>query len=244
MSVLLRCGDCLCETDGLPSLAGKSVDVIITDPPFDARTHRAALEVGDRADGKRVVAGALPFAPLTSERICELAFQFARTARTWIIIFAAERQLETWAHALETADARVVRFGIALRTNPRPQMSGDRPAPACDHVVIAHAGKGRMRWQGGGKAGNWRSPPARWDTDGKSVHPTQKPVALMRALVSDFSEPGDLICDPFSGSGTTALACKAEQRNFVGWEINSEYHATALRRLEASGDSVVADGRP
>jgi len=226
----LRLGDCF-SANGLPSVADRSVDVVITDPPFDQRTHRAAVEVGDRVEGKRRIAGPLPFAPLEPAMLVILAQHFVRIARSWIVIFSGERQIEAWATTLETAGARVVRYGLALRTNPRPQMSGDRPAPPADFLVIAYARPGRMQWNGGGKAARWDSPAARWDTGGKNKHPTQKAISLMRALVSDFSNPGELVCDPFAGSGSTAVACKELGRRFVGWEISDAYHAFACARV-------------
>jgi site-specific DNA-methyltransferase (adenine-specific) len=230
MLIDLRLGNCL-AANGLSSLADRSVDAIITDPPFDARAHRAAVELGPRVAGKRSVAGELPFPPLDAAKLVELAQHFVRVTRSWIVVFSGERQIEAWAAALEAAGARVVRFGLALRTNPRPQMSGDRPAPAADFLVIAQAMPGRMKWNGRGKAGRWDSPAARWDTGGKTAHPTQKALRLMRGLVSDFSNPGELVCDPFAGSGTTAVACKELGRRFLGWEISDVYHALACARV-------------
>jgi site-specific DNA-methyltransferase (adenine-specific) len=226
----LRRGDCFAP-DGLPSLPDRSVDAILTDPPFDQRTHRAAVELGPRIEGKRSVAGELPFPPLDAAMLATLAQHFARVARRWIVVFSGERQIEAWAAAIEAAGARVVRVGLALRTNPRPQMSGDRPAPPADFLVIAYASPGRMSWNGGGKAGAWRSPPARFDTDGETVHPTQKPIALMRELVEDFTDPGELVCDPSAGSGSTAIACKELGRRFIGWEVSDAYHAVACARV-------------
>ena len=229
----LRLASYLDPTVGLPSLPEGAVDVVITDPPFDARTHRAALEGEKRPRGHRTVSAPLPFPPLDPEAIRAAAGLLVRVAQRWLVVFAAERQIETWAAALESAGARCIRFGIALRTNPRPQFSGDRPAPPADHIVIAHAGQGRMRWNGGGKAAKWASPQARFDPGGK-IHPTQKPLDLMRGLVSDFTDPGELILDPFAGSGTTAVACKRLGRRFLGYEINPSYHAAAVDRIEAT----------
>lgn len=58
-----------------------------------------------------------------------------------------------------------------------------------------------------------------------------KPIGLMRAIVRDYSRPGDLICDPFCGSGTTAIAALSEGRRFVGSEQKPEHHAIAVARL-------------
>lgn len=226
----LRRGD---GVSGLAEFGEHAVDHVITDPPFDARTHRTALEVGDWRRGDRSVGGALPFAHLEPDDVERIAAELARVARRWIIVFAAERQLELWSRSLEASGARFVRVGLAVRTNPRPQLSGDRPAPAADHLVIAHATGEAMRWNGRGRAARWDAPAARWDPGGQ-VHPCQKSVRLMRALLDDFTDPGELVCDPFAGGGTTAVACKELGRRFVGWEIEPGYHADALERIAAA----------
>jgi hypothetical protein len=233
----LHLGDC---GPGLAALGDDAVDHVITDPPFDARTHAAA-----RFDSRRPRDEhwrPLDFAPLDDARIAELAFQLARVTRRWIVVFTAERQLETWAVALETAGARVLRFGLARRTNPKPQLTGDRPAVPGDPIVIAHARSvHRMRWNGGGKAAVWNAPPVRLD-EGGQVHHAQKPLELMRALVEDFTDRGELVLDPFAGSGTTALACKVTGRRFVGWELDPGYHTAALRRLEGAREQLALGG--
>jgi site-specific DNA-methyltransferase (adenine-specific) len=53
----------------------------------------------------------------------------------------------------------------------------------------------------------------------------------MRAIVRDYSEPGDLVCDPFVGSGTTAIAALSEGRRFIGSEMDAKHHAIATARL-------------
>lgn len=64
----------------------------------------------------------------------------------------------------------------------------------------------------------------------KNIHPTVKPVELMRWLVRLVSPPGGVVLDPFVGSGTTAMACVHEGRRFVGSEREAEYHEIAIRR--------------
>ena len=63
------------------------------------------------------------------------------------------------------------------------------------------------------------------------VHPTQKPEWLIESLVRDFTDPGELVCDPFAGSGTTGVACKRLGRRFLGWEKDPDFHAIAEKRL-------------
>jgi site-specific DNA-methyltransferase (adenine-specific) len=68
-------------------------------------------------------------------------------------------------------------------------------------------------------------------SDDATKHPAQFPLALAKDHISSWSNPGDLVLDPFSGSGTTAKAAKELGRRFIGFEINPEYCAIAERRL-------------
>ena len=64
-----------------------------------------------------------------------------------------------------------------------------------------------------------------------NTHPTIKPVKLMEWLVKLLSSEGDVVLDPFSGSGTTAVACKALNRNYIGIEMNEHYIDISKQRL-------------
>lgn len=66
---------------------------------------------------------------------------------------------------------------------------------------------------------------------GNKLHPTQKPVDLLRQLIRTFSKPGDLVLDPFSGSGSTAMAAKLEGRRMIGIEKDLKIHHVAKERL-------------
>ena len=63
------------------------------------------------------------------------------------------------------------------------------------------------------------------------IHPTQKPIRLIRYLTKICSNENSLILDPFMGSGTTAVACKQLNRNFIGFELSQEYVDIANKRL-------------
>ena len=64
------------------------------------------------------------------------------------------------------------------------------------------------------------------------MHPTQKPVALIQYLIRTYSNEGDTILDNCMGSGTTAIACIKEKRNFIGFELNKEYYDKACKRIK------------
>lgn len=67
---------------------------------------------------------------------------------------------------------------------------------------------------------------------GKRIHPTQKPLQLFQAILRDFSKPGDIVLDPFSGSGSTAVAAHKLGRRFICIEKDKDYHAASVKRLE------------
>jgi len=65
------------------------------------------------------------------------------------------------------------------------------------------------------------------------LHPTQKPVDLLRYLIRTYSNEGDTILDNCMGSGTTAVACIKEKRHFIGFELNELYWKKACQRIDA-----------
>ena len=66
-----------------------------------------------------------------------------------------------------------------------------------------------------------------------NVHPTVKPLKLMKYLVKLVTPPKGVVLDPFTGSGTTAIACMSTQRNFIGFEMDKGYCDIACKRIEA-----------
>ena len=70
------------------------------------------------------------------------------------------------------------------------------------------------------------------------IHPTEKPYRLIERLILSSSNEGDLVVDPFAGSGVTALASAVNQRNSLSVELSADYHAAALSRLCESGVTV------
>ena len=66
----------------------------------------------------------------------------------------------------------------------------------------------------------------------KRLHPTQKPVALMEYLIKTYTNEGDLVLDNCMGSGTTGVACKNLNRDFIGIELDNKYFEIAKKRIE------------
>lgn len=71
-----------------------------------------------------------------------------------------------------------------------------------------------------------------WTYSHNRLHPTEKPVAVLRPIIAAFSQPGGLVLDPFAGSGSTLIAAKELDRHYLGIELDGTYHAAAFRRLK------------
>ena len=69
------------------------------------------------------------------------------------------------------------------------------------------------------------------ESEGKQVHPTQKPLALFEYLINTYTNEGELVLDNCIGSGTTAIACLNTNRNYIGFELDEKYYKTAVDRI-------------
>jgi site-specific DNA-methyltransferase (adenine-specific) len=83
---------------------------------------------------------------------------------------------------------------------------------------------------------NWPRDVLEIPSEGKTVHPTQKPVALMEYLIKTYTNEGEIVLDNCMGSGTTGVACANTGRHFIGMEMNAEYFAVAKDRIEAANN--------
>jgi site-specific DNA-methyltransferase (adenine-specific) len=148
-------------------------------------------------------------------------------------VFCQVEAAHKWAAAIACAPFGVdyVRTMVWVKPDGQPQFTGDRPGMGYESIVVCHR-KGRKRWNGGGRLGvfEFNKNGGKGNSD-PAPHPTTKPLPLMRELVSLFSDPDELILDPFAGSGSTGVACRQLGRRFIGWELNRDYFDIACRRL-------------
>lgn len=208
-------GDC---REILPTLAA---DVCITDPPYNQQTHSGATTNGGGVAHKLV-----PFAALSDAEILDVFGKIGASVRRWVIATVA------WQHAAllnsQTPDGiRFVRLGAWVKPAPMPQLTGDRPAQGWEAVAILHRAGESLRWNGGGKAAVFRQ----GATNTRALWPTEKPIALVREFLSLFAESGDVILDPFIGSGTTLVAAKDAGHHAIGIDLEERACEIAAKRL-------------
>ena len=216
----LYLGDCM---EVLPTLP--SVDACITDPPYSARTHSNARTTKAETARSTYTQGAsrfIDFPSLTDEEFIAVAKQILAGTERWVVMTCDHR------HAALTFDwPEHIRLGAWVKVGPMPQISGDRPGSGHESVLILHR-HGPKRWSRGGGAAIWIEPPVRTGTEVA----TQKPLPLVERFVSDFSEVGETVLDPFMGSGTVGIACANLGRRFIGIEREPRHFQISCRRIE------------
>jgi len=73
---------------------------------------------------------------------------------------------------------------------------------------------------------------AQMNRDIKTIHPSQKPIRLINELINDFTSEGDIVFDPFMGSGSIGVSCARYKRKYIGCEIDNKYFEIAKKRIE------------
>jgi len=239
VSHTLHLGDALGPA-GLASLPDLSIDVTIVDCPYSEHVHTRSrrgatgcANDGESGNGRTSFNRVrdLGFASITPKEIAALAKEYARLTRRWVLSFCDVESVHLWRDAFTAAGLEPIRVGAWIKVGATPSFVGDRPAVGYEAIVIAHR-RGRKRWNGGGRHALWTFPIVLERGNGEHrVHTTQKPEALLAALVFDFSDPGETILDSHAGSGTCGVVAKRMGRSFVGWEIQPKYHAIASARI-------------
>jgi len=217
----IETGDCRALFRLLPSGA---VDHVITDPPYEVEAHTRQRHV--RRGGK-LFYRALDFHRMDERTRRVVARQVARVVRRWGLFFCQVEALTAWREACNRVGFPYRRGLAWVKPDSAPQFTGDRPAAAFETIACAHA-FGACEWNAHGKRGVYTAACVR-----RPLHPTQKPLRLMLELVRDFTRPGELVLDPFCGSGTTGVACLRLGRRFLGFELSPKHARIARARLAA-----------
>lgn len=205
-------GDC---RDILPEINPSSISLVLTDPPYGID-----LDTANHARKRGALASANDYAPVHGDSEPYDPSPLMRFPR--LILFGANH----FAERLPASPSWLVWDKVANLRSDRPLGFNDN---ADAELIWTNLGGPvrilRHQWIGLMK-GTERSE--------ARVHPTQKPVALIRWLIDYYTKPGDLILDPYMGSGTTLRAALDQGRRAIGIEIEEKYCAIAAERLSQS----------
>ena len=241
------CGDCL---EAMAALPERSVDLVFADPPYN-------LQLGGdlhRPDNSRVDAVDDHW-----DRFDSFA-DYDRFTRDWLAACRRVLKDEGAIWAIGSYH-NVFRMGAAMqdagfwllndvvwrKANPMPNFKGTRFTNAHETLIWAAKSRTQRRYTfnyDALKAANddlqmrsdWTLPICAGEerikgADGRKAHPTQKPEALLHRVLLASTRPGDLVLDPFFGTGTTGAAAKRLGRRFIGIEREAAYVEVARRRL-------------
>lgn len=239
MTVQLHLGDCL---EFMKTMADKSVDAVITDPPYGI--HAMVWDVAQNFDPLFYYAGRF-LKPKGN-----LVMFMGEPSASFLRVRSASPRL-CWRYDLVWHKSKC---GSPLTAKYMPMKLHEGilvfGESAAKYNPLMTYGKPYSRRDTKTKTNNMRYGLKSVTTNNKGerypstilrfpqnwrrqdqVHPTQKPVELMRWLVLTYSNEGDTIFDPFMGSGTTGVACVQTGRNFIGCEIDPTYFAIAEKRI-------------
>lgn len=211
-------------------LADVTCDAFISDPPYGARTHAGQKHARhDGAVGSLAVSEAgLGYTHLTPEQVAEIVAHWSPRTLGWFCAFTSHDLIAAYSDALDAAGRYVFAPIACVQTGMNVRLAGDGPSNWTCWLVVARPRTMRA-W--GTLPGAYVGNPCDVGIPGRGVVAGSKPLWLMRAIVRDYSRPGDLVCDPYAGGGTTALACLTEGRRAIGAEVDPDTHAKATARL-------------
>lgn len=210
----LRLGSCLDPVSGLASLADDSVDVTITDPPYEAEAHTKGKRQSPTSDGhRRVVDEAFDFAPITELERVAVGAHVSRVTKKIALVFCQVEAAMLWRTSLEAGGMIYRRTIPWVKPDAMPSLHGRWPGQSFESIVLAMHPS--VKCPIGGKARYYSHTKSRGPS---RAHDTAKPLSLMLEIVDDFTLPGEKVLDCYAGSGTTGVAALRQGRKFIGWE--------------------------
>jgi DNA modification methylase len=226
---------CMDNLEYLKKVKDDSVDLVVIDPPYNVsqknninyKKINVVKNFGDWDYGFDPV-------PVLKElkRVLKPNGQ--------IYIFCATKQIPIYMNILEE-EWFFRNLLVWYKTNPAPRLSKTNYVFANEYIIYGINEKVKpssatFNFLGHVQMHNTITTSAlqgkeRLKKDGKALHPTQKPLSVLKKLISVSSNKGDVVLDVFMGVGSTAVACKELGRNFMGCELDEEYVREGRKRL-------------
>jgi modification methylase len=240
-------GDCVGVLAGLPE---GSVDLVFADPPYNLQLRQELWRpnmtrvdaVDDAWDHFESLAA---YDAFTRDWLAACRRVLKDTGVLWVI--GSYHNIYRVGAILMDLGYWILNDTVWIKTNPTPNFRGTRFTNAHETLIWAQKRKGAkytfnyhtMKALGGGRQmrSDWRLPicsgAERIRVNGEKAHSTQKPEALLERVILASSRPGDVVLDPFFGTGTTGAVAKRLGRRWIGIERDEPYIRLAQARIDA-----------
>jgi site-specific DNA-methyltransferase (adenine-specific) len=239
-------GDCVEVLNGLPP---ESVDLVFADPPYNLQLRqdlrRPNLSLVDRVDDAwDQFADFAAYDAFTRAWLSACRRVLKRTGTLWVI--GSYHNIYRVGAILQELDYWILNNVAWIKQNPMPNFRGVRFTNAHESLIWAqkehgvkytfnhHAMKGLN--EGLQMRSDWYLPLCtgreRVKFNGEKAHPTQKPEALLYRVILSSSNEGDVVLDPFFGTGTTGAVARRLNRRWMGVELDPHYVEIARQRIE------------
>lgn len=244
-------GDCIGILKTLPE---NSVDLIFADPPYNLQLRNDLYrpnmtKVSAVDDGWDKFVGFEEYDAFTREWLSACQYVLKETGTLWVI--GSYHNIYRVGSIMQDLGFWILNDVVWIKSNPMPNFRGVRFTNAHETMIWAQKKKGArytFNHQSMKKLNDelqmrsdWNIPLAtgrqRIKTNGAKAHSTQKPEALLYRVILASSNPGDVVLDPFFGSGTTGAVAKKLGRSWIGIERDKKYVRIAQKRIEAVQES-------
>ena len=242
-------GDCIA---GLARLPAASIDLVFADPPYNLQLE-GGLSRPDQSPVDAVDDDWDKFSDFAHydafSRAWLTAVRRVMKPNATIFVIGSYHNIFRVGAILQDLGFWILNDIIWRKANPMPNFRGRRFTNAHETMIWASRDPAAKAYtfnyealKGGNEdtqvRSDWHFPICTGgerlkDEQGRKVHPTQKPEALLARIVLAASQPGDVVCDPFFGSGTTGAAARRLGRSFVGFERDKGYARAARARIDA-----------
>lgn len=253
-------GDCL---DVLPQLPAGCADLIFADPPYNLQLrgdlHRRDGSLVDACDQQwDQFESFAAYDEFTRQWLTACRRVLADSGSLWVI--GSYHNIYRVGSILQDLGFWVLNDIVWIKANPMPNFRGVRFTNAHETLLWCKKSEQatgvtfnyqQMKAENDGKQmrSDWYFPLCTGaerlrDEDGQKVHPTQKPLALLERVVRAASQPGDLVLDPFAGTGTTAVAALRHGRHWLAIEQDRGYAEVCRERLAAEAAALAEAADP
>ena len=228
-------GDCL---ELLKTIPDESVDLIVTDPPYIVTSRGNAGNSGGMLQKDINKKGKV----FTHNNIdcSEYAPEFYRVLKDGSHCYVMTNHINL-IDMLNTFTANGFHFTKSLVWDKGNKIMGQYYMSQFEYILFFRKGRGVKINNCGTSDIISISNKKQKDEGGKNLHDTEKPVAQMEVLISNSSNEGDIVLDPFMGIGATGVACVNTNRNFIGIELDDNYFNIAEKRIREANSKWLDD---